>query len=141
MDCDRVFAVLTRGPFPSGDPEDPLVQQHLDGCLDCWRLAEALRPAEHLFQESVPPAESRDLPGYWGDATPPAVAVTRLAERAAAKTTVAPAVQQRAHSQAEPAPPQRTASGLDLLWIAAVIGAVSCAGLAFVLLRLWLIAS
>jgi hypothetical protein len=30
-------------------------------------LAEALRPAVHLFQESIGPELGRDLPGYWGE--------------------------------------------------------------------------
>src|SRR3990170_1027429 len=70
MDCDQVFMILTRGPFPTGEPWDEEVEAHLETCADCWRLAEALRPALEVFQEAVPPAESRDLPGYWGDARP-----------------------------------------------------------------------
>jgi hypothetical protein len=58
--------VLTRGPFPSGAPEDWQVQQHLEGCPDCWQLAEALRPAGDVFHEAISPSEGRDLPGYWG---------------------------------------------------------------------------
>jgi hypothetical protein len=75
MDCDQVFMILTRGPFPSGDPSDEQVEDHLETCADCWRLAEALRPAGHSlggFQEAVPTAECQDLPGYWGDARPAA---------------------------------------------------------------------
>ena len=66
MDCDQVFMILTRGPFPTGEPWDEEVEDHLEICGDCWRLAEALRPALEIFQEAVPPAEGRDLPGYWG---------------------------------------------------------------------------
>jgi hypothetical protein len=73
MDCDQVFMILTRGPFPSGDPWDDEVECHLETCADCWRLAEALRPAVEVFQEAVPPAEGRGLPGYRGDARPLAV--------------------------------------------------------------------
>lgn len=58
--------VLTRGPFPSGAPEDWQVQQHIEGCPDCWQLAEALRPAGDVFHEAISPSEGRDLPGYWG---------------------------------------------------------------------------
>lgn len=65
MNCDQVFMVLTRGPFPTGGPEDGPVQHHLQGCPDCMQLAEALRPAHDIFQEAVSPAEARDLPGYW----------------------------------------------------------------------------
>jgi hypothetical protein len=70
MDCDQVFMILTSGPFPTGESWDEQVEAHLETCADCWRLAEALRPALEVFQEAVPPAESRDLPGYWGDARP-----------------------------------------------------------------------
>ncbi|MEX0676348.1 MAG: hypothetical protein WD063_04695 [Pirellulales bacterium] len=65
MNCDQVFDVLTRGPFPTGTPCDVPVEAHLCACPQCRRLAEALRPALELFQESVDPEESRDLPGYW----------------------------------------------------------------------------
>ncbi len=65
MNCDQVFDVLTRGPFPTGTSCDTLVEAHLRGCADCRRLAEALRPALELFQEAINPEESRDLPGYW----------------------------------------------------------------------------
>lgn len=83
MDCNAVFNILTRGPFPSGAPEDQQVERHLETCHDCWRLAEALRPAADLFHESISPAESRTLPGYWGDATPPGVLVAQIAHNAA----------------------------------------------------------
>lgn len=79
MDCDQVFMILTRGPFPTGELWDEDVEAHLETCGDCWRLAEALRPALEVFQEAVPPAESRDLPGYWGDARPGASLVSELA--------------------------------------------------------------
>jgi hypothetical protein len=71
MNCDQVFDVLTRGPFPTGTSCDVPVEAHLNECAECRRLAEALRPAIELFQEAVDPEESRDLPGYWctsGDA-------------------------------------------------------------------------
>jgi hypothetical protein len=78
MECDQVFMILTRGPFPTGEPWDEEVESHLELCGDCWRLAEALRPALEVFQEAVPPAEGRDLPGYWGDARPAATVVAQL---------------------------------------------------------------
>jgi hypothetical protein len=78
MDCDQVFMILTRGPFPTGEDWDDEVESHLEVCTDCWRLAEALRPALEVFQEAVPPAEGRDLPGYWGDARPAATTVAQL---------------------------------------------------------------
>jgi hypothetical protein len=67
MNCDQVFDILTRGPFPTGDASDRDVERHLDGCYECARLAEALRPALDLLHESIPAEEGRDLPGYWGD--------------------------------------------------------------------------
>lgn len=65
MNCDQVFDILTRGPFPTGTACDSAVEAHLSECASCHQLAEALRPALELFQEAVDPEESRDLPGYW----------------------------------------------------------------------------
>jgi hypothetical protein len=65
MNCDQVFDILTRGPFPTGTACDAGVEAHLNVCPECRRLAEALRPAIELFQEAIGPEESRDLPGYW----------------------------------------------------------------------------
>lgn len=67
MNCDQVFDVLTRGPFPTGAASDVNVEEHLAGCADCQRLARALQPALELIQESVSVEEGRDLPGYWGE--------------------------------------------------------------------------
>jgi hypothetical protein len=67
MNCDRVFDVLTRGPFPTGGAADQEVEGHLLDCADCRQLAEALRPALELFEEAVTLEESRTLPGYWGN--------------------------------------------------------------------------
>lgn len=67
--CDEVFDILTRGPFPTGAASDGIVESHLAQCASCKQLAEALRPALELFQESVTPEESRKLPSYWGAAT------------------------------------------------------------------------
>jgi hypothetical protein len=89
MDCDHVFMILTRGPFPTGEAWDEEVESHLETCAECWRLAEALRPALEVFQEAVPPAEGRDLPGYWGDARP---ASTVVAELSAPRTALAASV-------------------------------------------------
>jgi hypothetical protein len=83
MDCDQVFVVLTRGPFPTGEIWDEEVEAHLETCADCWRLAEALRPALEVFQEAIPPSESRELPGYWGDARPAAMVVSEMSQSAA----------------------------------------------------------
>lgn len=120
MDCDQVFNVLTRGPFPSGSPEDPYVQHHLECCQSCWRIAEALRPAEHLFQEAVPPSESRDLPGYWGDSTPPGVTVARIAAEAS-RTVVAPSPRPQVRRLQIDASYDRTAQRGDLVCVAAIL--------------------
>lgn len=82
MDCDQVFMILTRGPFPTGEAWDEQVEAHLESCSDCWRLAEALRPALEVFQEAVTPAESRELPGYWGDARPASEVIADIATSA-----------------------------------------------------------
>ncbi len=67
MNCDHVFDVLTRGPFPAGGADDNAVLAHLDQCPSCHRLAEALRPALELFEEATSVEESCDLPGFWGE--------------------------------------------------------------------------
>ncbi len=67
MNCDEVFVILTRGPFPSGSPHDRRVEAHLKRCVDCQRLAEALRPNDDSLHESVGLDEGGALPGYWGD--------------------------------------------------------------------------
>lgn len=67
MNCDQVFDILTRGPFPTGESCDERVERHLLACPDCRRLAAALQPAVELFEEAVTPEESRELPGYWGE--------------------------------------------------------------------------
>ncbi len=67
MNCDHVFDVLTRGPFPTGDESDDAVECHLADCPQCRRLASALRPAIELFEEAVAPDESQALPAYWGE--------------------------------------------------------------------------
>lgn len=84
MNCDQVFDILTRGPFPTGTSCDMPVEAHLSQCPECHRLAEALRPAVELFQEAVDPEESRDLPGYWcavtADRQSPALSYAREVE-------------------------------------------------------------
>jgi len=66
VDCDQVFDVLTRGPFPSGAESDDAVEAHLHACHECRRLAEALQPAVALFQESLASGAGEDLPVYQG---------------------------------------------------------------------------
>jgi len=66
LNCDQVFDVLTRGPFPSGLPEDAAVERHLAACHECRQLAEALRPAVEILHEAVRSDESSRLPAYRG---------------------------------------------------------------------------
>ena len=66
MNCDQVFEVLTRGPFPTGAPGDEAVERHLRACHECRQLAEALQPAVELLHESLDPAQTADLPEYQG---------------------------------------------------------------------------
>lgn len=67
MNCDDVFAILTRGPFPTGSRVDGAVEAHLQICTECRRLAEALRPSDEMLREPIGSDESQSLPGYWGD--------------------------------------------------------------------------
>src|SRR5262245_608748 len=67
MNCDDVFVILTRGPFPSGSSHDAAVERHLQKCLECQRLAEALRPNDAALRDSTAEDETSSLPGYWGD--------------------------------------------------------------------------
>jgi hypothetical protein len=66
LNCDQVFDVLTRGPFPTGEPTDEAVEQHLEACHECRQLAEALRPAVALLHEAVSKEDSLELPEYLG---------------------------------------------------------------------------
>lgn len=66
MNCDQVFEVLTRGPFPSGSPQDAQVESHLTTCHTCRQLAEALRPAVDLLHEAVFANDFHGLPEYRG---------------------------------------------------------------------------
>jgi hypothetical protein len=66
LNCDQVFDVLTRGPFPTGEPEDDAVERHLRACHDCRQLAEALRPAVALLHEAIETDEASELPEYQG---------------------------------------------------------------------------
>jgi hypothetical protein len=73
VNCDQVFDVLTRGPFPTGDASDEAVEQHLRACHDCRRLAEALRPAVALMHEAVSSDQALSLPEYQGSLPLPAL--------------------------------------------------------------------
>ncbi len=66
LNCDQVFDVLTRGPFPTGEPEDDAVERHLRACHECRQLAEALRPAVALLHEAIGTDEATALPEYQG---------------------------------------------------------------------------
>jgi hypothetical protein len=66
MNCDQVFDILTRGPFPVGDLSDEAVEWHIEGCAECSQLAEALRPAVQLLHEAITDDETMSLPGYSG---------------------------------------------------------------------------
>jgi hypothetical protein len=81
MHCDRVYAILTRGPFPSGEVTDVAVEIHLAHCTECRRLAEALRPLERQAHEAIP--EAAHLPGYRGDHPEWQPHATEAAEQAA----------------------------------------------------------
>jgi hypothetical protein len=67
MNCEEVFVILTRGPFPSGARSDAAVEAHLQVCPDCQRLAAALRPNDRGLQETIESEDTRALPGYWGN--------------------------------------------------------------------------
>ena len=66
MHCDQVFEILTRGPFPSGEADDAIVELHLTACHECRQLAEALRPAVELMHEALDSDQADVLPGYRG---------------------------------------------------------------------------
>jgi hypothetical protein len=134
MDCDRVFMILTRGPFPTGEPWDEEVETHLEFCTDCWRLAEALRPALEVCQEAVPPAESRDLPGYWGDARPsPLMAeTTRSASRTALAAGVRRVAQPQREYEAHPLPSEFTLDVFRSIALAATVAAAAVSLVLFV---------
>lgn len=65
--CDQAFAALTRGAFPTADPADRAVEEHLRECASCRSLAAALRPALDLLQDREACAAALALPSYWGE--------------------------------------------------------------------------
>src|SRR5688572_25998475 len=71
VNCDQVFEVLTRGPFPTGEQTDEAVELHLAACHECRQMAEALRPAVALLHEAVSKEEALELPGYQGSLPEP----------------------------------------------------------------------
>lgn len=77
LDCDFVFDILTRGPFPpiDGKPFDPqrqadarAIENHLATCHDCRQLAEALLPTAELFHEALSEEERATLPAFYDTA-------------------------------------------------------------------------
>ena len=73
LDCDFVFDILTRGPFPPTDsmPLDPqrqadarAIENHLATCHECRQLAEALLPTADLFHEALSEEERATLPAF-----------------------------------------------------------------------------
>lgn len=129
MDCDRVFMILTRGPFPTGEAWDEQVEDHLEKCASCWQVAEALRPALEVFQEAVPPAEGRDLPGYWGDARPSSAIVAQLT-REATRTAVAdevPPIRRPAEYLDHPLESEFSGDALRIIAITATMTAAALA--------------
>lgn len=80
MDCEQVFATLTRGPFPTGRACDADVERHLAECDGCRAFAAALAPND---REPASRAASR-LPCYRGAAIP-------IAARATARSAGGPA--------------------------------------------------
>jgi hypothetical protein len=135
MDCDQVFSVLTRGPFPTGDSSDVAVELHLERCDECWRIAEALRPAHDLFEESIPADETRDLPGYWGDTAASRTAYAQV-QASAIRTATAPRIGRpsRATGFAPRGVPE-TIGWFDVMRITSFLLLLSCA--AFGMAWLW----
>jgi hypothetical protein len=88
MNCDQVFDVLTRGPFPTGDAGDASVEHHLRACHECRSLAEALQPAVELLHEAIAPGEASGLPEYQG-------ALARLDDRVTTVLASRPALASR----------------------------------------------
>jgi hypothetical protein len=129
MDCDQVFMILTRGPFPTGEDWDEQVESHLEVCSDCWRLAEALRPALEVFQEAVPPSEGRDLPGYWGDARPASTVVAQLVS-GSTRTAVASARLPQKRNRKYLAQPMTRELPTEIFRAAVMAATLTAAGLA-----------
>jgi hypothetical protein len=102
INCDQVFEVLTRGPFPTGGPDDEAVERHLRACHECRQLAEALRPAVALMHESVAAEQAVDLPEYQG-----ALPWTRPQRRQLSVVRLAQAPKRAAAPPAPPVPVER----------------------------------
>ncbi len=70
MDCNQVFMVLTRAPFPTGGSVDAPVERHLLSCESCRQIAEAFRPCESQSHERLTIAQRRHLPRYRSEVSP-----------------------------------------------------------------------
>lgn len=131
MNCDQVFDVLTRGPFPTGAPEDAAVERHLRACFECRQLAEALQPAVALLHEAVDAKESLDLPKYQGTLPGQRSGQGRWAQptpfaSCAADSTGTLAPRQQLQTTAEKSSP-----GGNVRWIALsllIVVAITCVG-------------
>lgn len=72
VDCEFVFDILTRGPFPPIDDstddrlsiDSSLIEAHLASCHECRQLAEALRPSVAIFHETLSDEERATLPAF-----------------------------------------------------------------------------
>jgi hypothetical protein len=110
LNCDQVFEVLTRGPFPSGAPEDEAVERHLRACHECRQLAEALRPAVALLHEAVSADEALDLPEYQGSLPwkrrKRRLSIERILEPLALDQNASPAAPGSKETRGEPRQPQ-----------------------------------
>lgn len=66
INCDQSFDLLTRGR-PPAEVDEFRLEQHLEHCPSCRRLADALRPAIDLFQESLHADDDYCTPGMHDD--------------------------------------------------------------------------
>ena len=78
MDCDQVFMILTRGPFPTGEPGTNRSKRIWNRAPIAGDWPKRCGRRSKFFRKPMPPAESRDLPGYWGDARPASALVAQL---------------------------------------------------------------
>lgn len=114
MNCDQVFDVLTRGPFPTGHESDASVERHLACCHECRELADALQPAVNLFHEALA-ADEPNLPGYRGVHSAGNVACLSPALRAAIEEDMLPT------SAARPTVTRRDKAPFDAWRVAGVL--------------------
>ncbi len=124
VNCDQVFDILTRGPFPSGEATDEPVERHLLACHECRTLAEALRPAVGLIHEVIDSDEA-GLPGYRGqlaEASGQRVSTAVMTAVQATASTVPVAKGNAARDSSH-----RGATGQTRIWQLAVVALLSSA--------------